>query len=124
MTDAIGYKQPPKRTQFKPGQSGNPNGRPKGARNFKFDFNDELAELVADPKTNAPVSRQRLIIRKIVAAAIAGDAHATSAIFTFWQRFASETDDDETPSEQDSDIMTDFAARRRRAVKTSTREKE
>jgi hypothetical protein len=25
----IGYKKPPRQTQFKPGQSGNPNGRPK-----------------------------------------------------------------------------------------------
>lgn len=29
----IGYQKPPKHKQFKPGQSGNPNGRPKGARN-------------------------------------------------------------------------------------------
>ncbi len=26
----VGYKKPPKHTQFKPGQSGNPKGRPKG----------------------------------------------------------------------------------------------
>jgi len=26
----VGYKNPPKQTQFKPGQSGNPKGRPKG----------------------------------------------------------------------------------------------
>jgi hypothetical protein len=29
----IGYGRPPKSTQFQPGQSGNRNGRPKGARN-------------------------------------------------------------------------------------------
>jgi hypothetical protein len=27
--DKVGYGQPPKRTQFKPGQSGNPKGRPR-----------------------------------------------------------------------------------------------
>lgn len=27
----VGYKKPPKDTRFKPGQSGNPNGRPKGS---------------------------------------------------------------------------------------------
>jgi Family of unknown function (DUF5681) len=28
-TEAFGYKRPPNKTQFKPGQSGNPRGRPK-----------------------------------------------------------------------------------------------
>jgi hypothetical protein len=28
--EEVGYKHPPKRTRFKPGQSGNPKGRPKG----------------------------------------------------------------------------------------------
>ena len=30
---AIGYGRPPTSSQFQPGQSGNPKGRPKGARN-------------------------------------------------------------------------------------------
>jgi len=29
----VGYGRPPKKTQFKPGQSGNPKGRPKDAKN-------------------------------------------------------------------------------------------
>ena len=34
----IGYGKPPKETRFKPGQSGNPRGRPKGAKNKKNDI--------------------------------------------------------------------------------------
>lgn len=30
----VGRQNPPKTTQFKPGQSGNPKGRPKGSRNL------------------------------------------------------------------------------------------
>ena len=29
----VGYRKPPKYKQFKPGQSGNPRGRPKGSKN-------------------------------------------------------------------------------------------
>ena len=32
----VGYGRPPKATRFKPGQSGNPNGRPKGAKTRRF----------------------------------------------------------------------------------------
>ena len=34
----VGYAKPPKDTRFKPGQSGNPRGRPKGARNKKTEI--------------------------------------------------------------------------------------
>jgi len=32
--EAVGYRQPPKHSRFKPGKSGNPSGRPKGKRSF------------------------------------------------------------------------------------------
>jgi hypothetical protein len=32
-THEVGYGKPPRAHQFKPGQSGNPQGRPKGAKN-------------------------------------------------------------------------------------------
>lgn len=37
----FGYGKPPKETRFKPGQSGNPKGRPKGAKNKRPGLHEE-----------------------------------------------------------------------------------
>lgn len=37
----VGYGKPPKSTRFKPGRSGNPNGRPKGAKNKRPGLHEE-----------------------------------------------------------------------------------
>ena len=42
----MGYGRPPKHTQFKPGQSGNPKGRSPQSRNFKTMVNKVLGEQV------------------------------------------------------------------------------
>ncbi|MCD2317269.1 DUF5681 domain-containing protein [Sphingomonas sp. IC-11] len=42
----VGYGKPPTQHRFKRGQSGNPRGRPKGARGFKTLVEEMLSELV------------------------------------------------------------------------------
>src|SRR4051812_111432 len=43
---AVGYGRPPVQTRFRPGQSGNRRGRPKGARNLASELQAVLAETV------------------------------------------------------------------------------
>ena len=45
-TTKVGYCNPPKRTRFKKGQSGNPQGRPKGALNMATVLERTLRERV------------------------------------------------------------------------------
>jgi hypothetical protein len=43
---AVGYGKPPLHTRFKKGQSGNPRGRPPGAKNLSTLLNEALNEPV------------------------------------------------------------------------------
>ncbi|MDQ6732297.1 MAG: DUF5681 domain-containing protein, partial [Actinomycetota bacterium] len=46
---SVGRGRPPVHSQFKPGQSGNPPGRPKGSKNFITLLYQEAAEQVTIP---------------------------------------------------------------------------
>jgi hypothetical protein len=58
------YRRPPEATRFKPGQSGNPKGRPKGSRNFSTAIEKELnARVVVNEN-----GKRRTITRRDAAA--------------------------------------------------------
>ena len=74
----VGYRKPPKRTRFRPGQSGNPRGRPEGTKNLKTDLMEELGEkiLIREGDRSQKVSKQRALLKSVVNRAIKGDARA------------------------------------------------
>jgi hypothetical protein len=78
----VGYGRPPKDTQFKKGQSGNPAGRPKGTRNFKTDLEEELQERVriTEGGKSEEVSKQRALVKRTFEKGINGDMLAVAMI--------------------------------------------
>ncbi len=101
----VGYKRPPKHTRFAKGRSGNPKGRPKGTKNLKTDLSEELHEqvLVREGSTEKQISKQRAMIKRLIAKAIKGEMRATTILFTMMLRLLelSDTDSTEAPLTED-----------------------
>lgn len=74
----VGYGKPPVATRFKPGQSGNPRGRPKAAKGLKTMVRETLTQKVA-VRTGAgekKMSRMEAVLHKTVELAMKGNARA------------------------------------------------
>jgi hypothetical protein len=73
--NGVGHKRPPEHSRFKPGQSGNPSGRPKGSQNLKTIFEKILKEEVSLREGNdvRKVTKAEALIRGLVIGALKGD---------------------------------------------------
>ena len=114
--EAVGYCRPPLHSRFKPGQSGNPKGRPKGTVNLKTDLAEELAEQirVREGGSYLKVSKQRAMLKALMAKAFNGDARAASVILNLVSRlFEPEVAAEQTPNltADDQAILERFLAR-------------
>jgi uncharacterized protein DUF5681 len=86
----VGYGKPPMNTRFKPGQSGNPAGRPKSPRSLERDLIEVMYETVTIGEGDAreTLSKQHSILRGLAAKAMEGDPKATALVIELVQRMS------------------------------------
>lgn len=79
----VGYKKPPHHTRFKPGQSGNPHGRPKKplttiAESFERELNTHI--ILKEGGTQRRITKLEAIAKQQTNKAAQGDSKATMLI--------------------------------------------
>src|SRR5438067_7217939 len=90
----VGYGKPPRHSQFVKGQSGNPRGRPPGAKNMKTLLSKALNELVivTEDGGRRKVSKREAIVTQLVNRSAKADYKAIQILLGMLRDIESDTD--------------------------------
>ena len=124
----VGYGKPPKSRQFRRGKSGNPKGRPRGSLKLATDLAAELNEQITVREDGKPrrVSKQRALIKSLMAKALQGDVRANAAVLALYARVITDLpeDDDSFVEENELQILRQFAPRLLQSTKSARKRNE
>jgi hypothetical protein len=91
---AVGYGRPPKATQFKPGQSGNARGRPRGPRTIGAILREVIGQKI--PVTEGSKARRlpvlEVMLRRLVNEAMKNDPKAMKLLISLVERYSEAPD--------------------------------
>jgi Family of unknown function (DUF5681) len=111
--DDVGYRRPPRAHRFKAGQSGNPKGRPKGAKST-----DTILRNILDRKIEIRVggilrkiSIREAILTRFTEDALKGNPKTATFLLNRYDTLNSNEAPDGTINEDDQDIIDAFARR-------------
>lgn len=119
---AVGYRKPPVATRFKPGQSGNRKGRPKGAKSMATIVRDEFGQMITvqEGARTRNVSKMVALVKSIVNRALQKGGKDAEAAIKLLERHilgeahaASPGDD---LSSNEADILTAYHTRVREEI--------
>lgn len=84
----VGYGKPPKHTRFKPGQSGNPRGRPRKTKELHKLIQAELDQTIPIQEAGREkrITKREAIIKQLINRAIKGDAKASQFILAHLEK--------------------------------------
>ena len=82
----VGYGRPPEHTRFKPGKSGNPKGRPKGARGLNTPARELLTARVPVRTASGEKRMHRIeaVLHKAFELALKGNPRALSQVLSLY----------------------------------------
>jgi len=114
--DEIGFKRPPKGTRFKPGRSGNPNGRPRGRKNLTTDLAALMTKRIPIRKDGElrHVTGQEALLLRLFEKAVGGDLKASAQIFAMVMKTDNQDLAEPAPqavTDKDREIIKDFLRR-------------
>ena len=110
----VGFGKPPEHTRFKPGQSGNPKGRPKGSLNLASALNRALKEkvVVVENGRRKSLTKLDVAIKGLVNRAVTGDAKAMQQMLALGPLVGVDTNTASTAMDaNDAAVMADILAR-------------
>jgi len=118
----VGRGKPPKHAQFKKGQSGNPRGRPRGAKNLATLVGEALDQKVTitEQGRRRKISKREAIITQLVNRSASADLKATTILLGMMQEIERRTGASTEPaalSEADREVL-QFIRNRRLADQT------
>ncbi|WP_050931677.1 DUF5681 domain-containing protein [Aestuariivita boseongensis] len=111
--DVVGYGKPPKSSQFKKGQSGNPKGRPKGSLDVRTQTREMLGKQVTitEGGKRKRVSALQATLMRLVEKSLKGDMRAIEKVLALATDMAAELEaqrQERSMSATDTDIFERF----------------
>jgi hypothetical protein len=110
----VGYCQPPRAHQFKPGRSGNPRGRPKGAKNEATILSELLNRRVTvrEGGNSRKISILEAILLRFTEDALKGNVKTATFLFNrYAATSAGELRPDDHINEDDRKVLDAFVQR-------------